>query len=74
MRQTEAQYLMHPVESGAVLSWWSGVVVRQRWNSVWIHNLFFLRWFGPFSVMNLSAAEISVIGTIYIQVVQHTLV
>lgn len=65
---------MHPVESASVFSWWTWIVFRQSWNCVWVHDLFFLWWFGTIGVMNFSTSEVSVFRTLQIPVVQHALI
>lgn len=66
--------LVEPVESGTVFGLGPWIILRQSRRCVRVHCLFFLRWRRTFRGVNLGAAEISIIGTLQIHVVQDALV
>lgn len=69
-----AAYLMQPVESASIFSWWSRIVFWQSWNGIWINDLLCGFRCRTLCMMNLSTTEVPVLWAFQVQVVQHALV
>lgn len=62
------------MESASVLGRRARIIFGQRVRDIAINNLLLLRRFGAIGMVNLSAAEVSVLGTLQVHVVQHAFI